>query len=187
MDAFIGEIRAFPFNFVPKGWLLCDGTILYLSNSPYNPLFNIIGTTYGGDGMSTMGLPNIKGRTCLCAVNTFSFYLGMMSGEQKVVLNQHTMPEHNHVLSGATVSGAGLMTKLTNQPAEGSYLSNAVVKTGATSGQPSMAYSNNDAPDTQLTNSAVSNVGSNQAHNNMQPSLVMRYFICYEGIFPSRS
>lgn len=189
MDAFIGEIRAFPYNFTPEGWYECDGS--YLSIAQDQILFAVIGTYYGGNGRTNFQLPNFTSRSSVPVSSGLqpggmNYLLGDIGGWNGIVLSYMEMPAHSHVLTGASVSGAGLISKLVNEPTNTSYVSNVVVKTGATSGVPSKAYSNVTPANTTLAVESVSITGQNAAHNNMQPSLTMRYFINYDGVFPPR-
>lgn len=189
MDAFIGEIRAFPYNFTPRGWLLCEGG--YVAISDFTALYSIIGITYGGDGRVSMRLPNIQGRSLISTGQSpvGSYYpWGYMGGADHIYITEHTMPAHPHVLSGATIPGTGLIAKLTNKASTtgDSYLSNVVVKTSATTGLPSRGYSNTTPANAALAYESMSLTGQTIPHNNMQPFLTMRYFINYDGIYPPR-
>lgn len=187
MDAYIGEIRAFPYNFTPEGWLPCEGG--YVSISQYQALYAIIGTAYGGDGRVSMQLPDLRGAACtgMGQMPGGNFYQwGYEGGSDHIYITHLTMPTHNHTLTGASVSGAGLISKLENEPTNTSYVSNVVVKTSATSGMPSKAYSNTTPANTTLAQESVSTTGQTMPHNNLQPSLVMTYFINYDGIWPPR-
>ncbi len=190
MDAFIGEIRAFPYSFTPEGWFECDGS--FISIAQYQVLFAVIGTFYGGNGRTNFQLPNFTSRSSAPVSSGLppggmNYITGDIGGWNGIVLNHLEMPVHNHVLTGATIAGAGLISKLENEPSSISYVSNLVVKTGATTGVPSKGYSNTTPANTTLADESISITGQNAAHNNMQPSLTMRYFINYDGFFPPRS
>lgn len=189
MDAFIGEIRAFPYNFTPLGWYYCNGQLLSVAED--QALFSIIFNMYGGDGRTNFRVPNLNGAAPVSSGNQpggSTYIEGMFGGQDTVQLYPDEMPVHNHLLSGATIPGIGLIAKLTNKASTNgdSYLSNVVVKTGATTGLPSRGYSNTTPANAALAYESMSIAGQNDAHINMQPFLAMRYFINYDGIYPQR-
>lgn len=190
MDAFIGEIRAFPYGFTPEGWYECDGS--YLDIAQDQILFAVIGTYYGGNGRTNFQLPNFTSRSSAPVSSGLQpggeiYETGYIGGWNGIVLSTDELPAHSHVLTGATIPGVGLISKLENQPGNTSYVSNLVVRTTATTGVPSKGYSNTVPSDTNLAWESISLTGQNAAHNNMQPSLTMRFFINYDGVFPQRS
>lgn len=189
MDAFIGEIRAFPYNFTPEGWYYCNGQLLSVVQNQL--LFSIIYNMYGGDGRTTFRVPNLNGAAPVSSGNQpggSTYDEGMFGGMDTVQLYSDEMPAHIHVLSGATIPGIGLIAKLTNKASTNgdSYLSNVVVKTSATTGLPSRGYSNTIPANAALANESMSITGQYNAHENMQPFLAMRYFINYDGTYPQR-
>ncbi|XJC72879.1 phage tail protein [Delftia tsuruhatensis] len=103
MDAFIGEIRQFPFNFAPKNWALCNGQLLAIQSNP--ALFSIIGTFYGGNGTTTFGLPNLIGHVVTGADPQQSWNIGSTEGTDSVTLLTTEMPQHNHLLTGLNNPG----------------------------------------------------------------------------------
>ena len=174
MDPFIGMIVLFAGNFAPRGWALCDGQVLSIASNA--ALFSILGTTYGGDGRTTFGLPDLRGRVSIHPGNgpgLSNYRLGQRGGAENVTLNMDQIPEHNHapVLHGH--SGNANNTLPTNH-----VLANAREVT----------YSD-QATDIQLNAAAITsnNVGDNQAHANIQPYLCVNYIIALTGTFPSRS
>ncbi|MFL6241305.1 MAG: phage tail protein [Actinomycetes bacterium] len=169
-EPFLGEIRLFPYNFAPRGWALCAGQILSISQN--TALFSLLGTTYGGNGQTTFALPDLRGRHAVSSGQGpgLSFYnLGEESGVESVTLTQQQMPQHNHLVS---VNNQGSSTGRPN----GNY-------PGQTSGNiyaPSSDGSTLAAP-------AVNNTGGSQPHENRPPYLVLNYCIALEGIYPSRN
>ncbi len=203
MEPFIGEIRAFPFDFTPRGWLLCNGEIL--SATTYEPLYAIIGNIYGGY-LDSFALPKIEGRTIIGTGNypsphlgpngkeqTFHYPTGSFGGIRECTLSTETMPAHNHNVSGANSPGS--IPILTHQAdASGtSYLTNVVGKFTAFSGIPANGYINTPTTTMPLNEGSISSTGGGTSgstaapHNNMQPYLTINYYICYQGYFPQRT
>ncbi|MCE1191426.1 MAG: tail fiber protein [Acidovorax sp.] len=171
MDPFIGEIRAFAFGMIPKGWAVCNGSLLAIAQN--QPLFSLLGTRYGGNGQTTFALPDLRGRTPVGYGQTQSggLPLGTNGGSETVALTTAQVPSHSHALRGTT----GLAT--TNNPANGVL--------AQTANAASAAYA---APGSAtLAAAAVASSGAGLAHENMQPSLVVNWCIAINGIFPSRN
>lgn len=162
-EPFIGEIRAFPYGFAPRGWALCNGNLLPIPQN--QALFSILGTTYGGDGRTTFALPNLQGRVPVHPGN--GIMQGQASGEEAHALAISEMPAHNHRAVGS--SGAA-STKV------------AAGNVWATT--QNLLYS--DTPGTQMSPQALGTAGNSQPHGNMQPYLVLSYCIAIVGIYPSR-
>jgi len=161
---YISEIRIMSFGFAPKGWAQCNGQLLPINQN--QALFSLIGTTYGGDGRTTFGLPNLQGRIPLHTGGGFE--LGSMGGEQAHTLTVGEIPMHTHTVSASSVDGDSPL------PA-GNYLG---------------AADNFYAPPVNavsLQQATVSNAGGGQPHDNMQPYLVLNYCIALQGIFPSQN
>lgn len=161
---FLSEIRIMAFGFAPKGWAQCNGQILQISQN--QALFSLLGTTYGGNGQTTYGLPNLQGRTAN-SVGT-GFVLGQSAGEAAHTLNANEVPSHTHTAYGSTTAADS------DLPAT-NYLG---------------AANNTYAPPADLTAihpSTVTSAGGGQAHNNMQPYLVLNFCIALTGIYPSQS
>lgn len=186
MDAFTGEIRAFGFQFAPIDWMPCNGQSLLVQQ--YQALFAVIGITYGGNGQTNFQLPNIpakvlNGQGTLTGGQTYN--CGGTGGVENVTLTTTNMPAHTHNFNAAFVQG-GASKEVTTPPASGSFVSNAFEKQGA-SFLAGRAYSNvTTLPDAYLNPLAITPNGGNGAHSNMMPFLVINYFICVNGIFPSR-
>lgn len=187
MDAFIGEIRPFAFGFVPRGWLPCDGQLLNISQ--YTPLFAILGITYGGNGTSTFGLPNLAGITPVgsgTSPTTGVWPLGDKTGAETVTLLSSEIPSHNHTLvmelPGATVQNDTSATPTANS----SWLSHPMQVTSPTAAIniPAFTPPASGNLDTNLHPSTIGIAGSSAPHENRQPYLAIQYCICNEGMFP---
>jgi microcystin-dependent protein len=178
MEGTIGEIRLFGGNFAPNHWAFCTGQIMSIAQNP--ALFSIVGTIYGGDGISTFALPNFAGRVAVGTGNLSGSYmeLGEMGGSEKVTLTQPQMPAHTHIAMAAVkplaMNGQGDETN----PGGGFMAS-------STSGD-IYSSSSNTVMGASPVNVTVNNSGSSHPHENMQPWLALNYIICLEGIFPSR-
>lgn len=172
-EPFIGEIATFGFNFAPRGWAKCDGQLLQISSN--TALFSLLGTTYGGDGRTTFGLPDLRGRAALhqgAGPGLTNHPMGQKAGAETVALNASTMPVHTHAatLRGSIVAPIGTATPTGMVLAAGNkYLP---------------GNSDTDMGGTSITNA---DTGGGQAHANMQPYLVVNYCIALEGVFPSRN
>ena len=163
---YVGEIRIFAGNFAPAGWMFCEGQLLPISEN--ETLFQLIGTTYGGDGESTFGLPDLRGRLPIHQGN--GFILAETGGAEEITLTTTQIPSHTHPMlaSGNTATGTAP--------------SNAVLaaSTGAT-----ISPYGTDAPLTNLAPQAIGPVGGSQPHTNFQPYLCLDFIISLFGIFPS--
>jgi microcystin-dependent protein len=165
---FIGEIRLFGGNFAPAGWALCDGSILPISEN--DALFNLIGTTYGGDGQVTFALPDLRGRVPMhmgTGPGGVPFVIGERSGAETVTLTQNQIPNHTHLPVAATSAGP-------TNPA------NAVWGYAAQA-RPYAA----PPADINMDLAAVGTAGGSQPHENMMPFLGVNFIISLFGIFPS--
>jgi microcystin-dependent protein len=169
---FVGECRIFGGNFAPSGWMLCAGQLLPISENEI--LFNLIGTTYGGDGASTFGLPDLQGRVPIHQGTSLgvTFTVAEKAGVENVTLSVNQMPGHSHALL-----------------ASGSNGSSAFVQNNVLASAPStQAYvKNNPTIDTPLKSQSVSNAGGSLPHSNLQPYLTMSWIISLFGIFPSQT
>jgi len=166
---YVGEIRMFAGNFAPAGWMFCEGELLPISE--YETLFNLIGTTYGGDGQSTFALPDLRGRVPIHFGNGFT--LAETGGVETVTLTVSQIPAHSHPLL-ATIN-----------PASGTAPSPSVTM-GIASASTITPYGT-DAPTTSLHPSSISNVGGSQPHDNFQAYLCVNFIISLFGIFPSQT
>ena len=172
-EQFLGEIRAFSFGFPPKGWALCNGQLLPIVQN--QALFALLGTTYGGDGRITFGLPNLQGRIAAHTGNGFS--QGQQVGEAAHTLSLQEMPGHTHSLNGFTSPQTP-----TNVP-DGTTLLTAAT-TDQTGTPQVQIYA---PPGTTVVAQNTGTSGGSQPHQNMMPFLTMSYCIALTGIFPSRN
>ncbi|HEY6621176.1 MAG TPA: tail fiber protein [Steroidobacteraceae bacterium] len=174
---FIGEIRMFAGNFAPVGWAFCQGQLIPISEN--DVLFNLIGTTYGGDGQSTFALPNLSSRIPIHVGP--GFVLGQSAGEESVTLTTNQIPSHSHPVRTATAAqGGGTGTPGGNIIAD---------ETGATvNPQPHTytAYVSN-ANQRALAPNSIQTAGGSQPHDNMVPFVVVNFIISLFGVFPSQS
>jgi len=162
---YIGEIRIFAGNFAPYGWNFCDGTIMPISE--YETLFNLIGTTYGGDGQSTFALPDLRGRLPLHFGNGFT--LAETGGVEVVTLTVSQIPAHSHPML-ASMDIPALATPSAN-----------------VTGQAAAKFYRAGTPAVVMNAAAVSSVGGSQPHSNFQPYLCLNFIISLFGIFPTQN
>ncbi|MDZ4363859.1 phage tail protein [Brevundimonas sp.] len=180
MDAYTAEIRAFPFDVIPAGWLPCDGRTVPVT--AYPALSGTIGTLYGGDGVRTIGLPNLNGRAPMGegqGPGLTTAPLARKSGQGQVTLTTDQIPQHTHDV----VANSGTYAAMTDVPGSTTSLSRVIVPNG-TATSVAENFSSVGAIDTRLSADAVgSNLGG-EGHNNVQPVLAIRYCICVDGIYP---
>lgn len=164
-DPYIGEIRVVGFNFAPQGWALCNGQLLSIADN--TALFQLLGTTYGGDGQNTFALPNLQGRIPFHQGN--SFVIGSTAGTETVTLTATQMPAHTHPLAANSSPG-------TQAAPTGGYWAQS----------PLGAYST-EATANSMAATAIGNTGGSQPHDNMPPFLVVNFVISLFGIFPTQN
>lgn len=172
-EPFIGQIVITGFNFAPRGYATCDGQVLSIAQ--YTALFSLLGTTYGGNGQTTFGLPDLRGRAAMNqgqGPGLTNRTIGESAGETAHTLTTAEMPIHNHMLMASSIAGSSLSPL-------GKYF--AADATGAIK-----TYSDAN-PDTTMNPNVIGLSGGNQPHSNMQPYLVINFSIALEGIFPSRN
>jgi len=163
---YVGEIRMFGGNFAPVGWMFCEGQLLPISQ--YEALYNLIGTTYGGDGQSTFGLPDLRGRLPIHQGNGFT--LAQNGGAETITLTVAQIPSHTHAFQASQTAGNAATP-------QGAYAANSttilpyLVATGTTA----------------MGANIMTNTGSSQPHNNLQPYLCVSFIISLFGVFPSQT
>lgn len=172
MDAFIGQIQPFGFNFAPRNWSFCDGTLIPISQN--TALFSLLGTSFGGDGKTTFGLPKLN-TAAICAPGRGPGLslrtLGEYFGEQAVTLTLQELPQHTHTPNALSFARG--------QARSQTPLSDGGVTVGE------VELYNNGAPNAAMAPQSVSPQGGGLAHNNMQPFLAMNYSISLYGVYPS--
>jgi microcystin-dependent protein len=164
-EPFLSEIKIMSFNFPPKGWALCNGQLLPINQN--QALFALLGTTYGGNGQTTFGLPNLRGRVPIHFGNGHD--LGETAGSTSVTVNIQQLPPHTHLVQA------------TNNAANSDDATNNVLGQAGQNVYAAFAAGNPMGPQ------AVTSVGGSQPHNNMMPYLVLNFCIALQGIFPSRN
>lgn len=179
MEGYLSEIRIFAGNFPPRGWAFCNGSQLAISS--FDALYALIGTTYGGDGVNTFNIPDLRGRV---PVGTGqgpglpAVALGQVMGTESTTMTTSQMPAHNHVASGSLAipvyKGAGNIGSPTDAVLAG--LNSAYSSAGQ-----------DGALKPQIVSLTVSSTGGNTPFSIIQPYLTTNYIICIEGIFPSRN
>lgn len=170
-DPFVAEIRIFAGNFVPTGWANCNGRLLPISQN--TALFSLLGTTYGGDGKSTFGLPDLQGRAPMQwgdGPGLTPRDLGESSGSETVTVLESEMPSHSHNLR--SVNDVGDINDPTN--------SSIARSSGAS------VYNAANSPLVPMSAFAVGQSGMSMPHNNMQPYLALMFIIALQGVFPPR-
>jgi microcystin-dependent protein len=167
---FIGQVIPVPYNFAPQGWAFCNGQLLSIAQN--TALFSLLGTSFGGDGRSTFGLPNLEGSVAIDAgqgPGLSPYNLGETGGSDSVTLTLNQLASHSH---GALAFGRGGDN---NSPAGADWAKPASDTPYGTSSPPGA-----------MTAGATSSVGNNQPHENRQPYLVLNYIIALQGVYPSR-
>jgi len=162
-EPFLSEIRIMSFGFAPRGWALCNGQLLPINQN--QPLFSLLGTTFGGDGRVNFALPNLQGRAPIHVGSGHT--LGERGGEQAHTLSIAELPTHTHAVAASSVATGG------NANGTGRFLG----------GGNNVYHSPTNL--TSLNPATVTSVGGSQAHLNMQPFLILNFCIALQGIFPS--
>lgn len=168
---FLGEIRMFGGNFAPRGWAFCNGALVAISQN--DALYALIGTTYGGDGQNTFGLPGLQGRLPIhqgTLPGGSTYVIGQVLGSETVTLTPNQMPAHQHAVAANSNNG-------TSPNPSASFVA-------ATSLSPFVQSVPTDQP---LGAQSINGAGGSQPHSNMMPFLCVSFIIAMEGIFPSRN
>jgi microcystin-dependent protein len=169
---FVGEIMMFAGNFAPAGWALCNGQLMAISQN--TALFSLLGTFYGGDGVTTFALPNLQSRVAIHqgqGPGLSPYVLGQQAGTETVTVTQNEMPSHNHAAVVVTIGASD--SPVNKLPASDPGGNVAQFKTGAANAQ--------------MAANAVNLTGGNQPHSNIQPVLTLNFCIALFGVFPSRN
>lgn len=180
MEPFLGQIMMFAGNFAPRGWAKCDGQLLPINQ--YSALFSLLGTTYGGDGRTTFGLPDLRGRAPIhygSGPGLAPVVWGQRGGSESFTLTAQNLPSHNHTIKVSPGNGDN------STPVNGNSIAASVAPDGRSS-NPVNGF-NNSTPDIQLNSQSVTNTGGNIAVNKRSPYLGVIHVIATVGIFPSRS
>jgi len=169
-DQYMGEIRMFAGGYAPQGWALCNGQLLPITDN--EALFTLIGTTYGGDGMTTFGVPDMRGRVPVSVGNGggSNYMLGQKSGAENVTLLTAQMPAHGHLPAAQSALGDQPL------PTNNVWAAKQVFEKPAA-----------DTPLVAMSAAAVLSAGGNQSHDNLMPFMALTFIIATQGIFPSQA
>ncbi|WP_158928466.1 phage tail protein [Acidisphaera sp. S103] len=181
---YLGQIEAFPYNFAPKGWAFCAGQLLSIQQN--TALFSLLGTTYGGNGVQTFGLPDLRGRIAMgqgSGTGLTPRVIGELFGEQNHTVLYNEMPMHTHPLNTAANSATA---NNVNTPSSSVVLGNATGKDGSNTFTISPYAATPPAPTVVMAPNAITMSTGNQPHPNTMPYLVMQFCIALQGVFPSR-
>jgi microcystin-dependent protein len=208
MDAYLGEIKCFAGDYAPKGWFICAGQVLKISD--YNALYSLLGIQYGGDGITTFALPDLRGRAPMgsgSAPGLTTRVTGQLIGTEAVALTTHEIPNHFHSIVNQTTvtnnlsgNGTGTIkclaatgnadTPKDNYPANAPNRTNTFSNTVASDLLNSEALQMNANVEGNVNihiSSQCNTAGNSVPHNNMQPWSCLNFIICYSGIYPPRS
>jgi microcystin-dependent protein len=163
-EPFVGEIRMFGGTFAPQGWAFCDGSLLPISQNPV--LFTLIGTTYGGDGVTTFALPDLRGRIPMHEGG--GFIQGESAGSESVTVSTGQLPAHTHSIKGQSADGGQI------GPGNGTWAASSLVQ-----------FSPN-APNATMNPASFSSAGGSQPHDNMMPFQTITFIIAVLGVFPTQ-
>lgn len=173
-EAYLGEIRLFPYTFAPDGWLDCDGSLQSIATNEY--LYQLLGTTYGGDGINTFALPDLRGRVPIhqgTGPGLSPYGLGQMAGTETVTLLPNQIPSHTHPFAAVDISANG------NTPGP-------KVQLGSVSGDTLYTNDITGVASAALAAGAVDAFGGSQPHDNTMPTLAVRFCICTAGVYPQQ-
>lgn len=164
MEPYVGEIRMFGGTFAPEGWQFCNGQLLSIAENEM--LYSLLGTMYGGDGVNTFGVPDLRGRVPLHQASGYA--MGQMGGTETVTLTQQQLAVHTHAASARTANGTMAA------PAAHFWAGNA-----------ENACFSSAAPDVNFNTGAIAAVGGGRPHQNMMPFLTLSFIIATAGIYPT--
>lgn len=179
---YVGQILMFGGNFAPVGWAMCAGQLVPISEN--ETLFNLIGTTYGGDGQNTFALPDLRGRVPVHmgqGGGLSNYVIGEQTGVENVTLTTQQIPSHNHNVLTKTGSTTGNQST----PANTLFLGDEFAQPAPSS--TAFTYTNNTAALVALGPKTIGPDGGSQPHNNIQPILVLNYIISLFGVYPSQN
>ena len=177
---FLGEVRPWALNFAPRGWLMCQGQILPISQ--FTALFSLLGTIYGGNGTTNFALPDLRSRVPMkfgTDANGNNYVIGEQGGEEAVTITSFTLPIHNHAFSGTT-SPADI-----KRPVTGSAFAQSTTAQSVSPGN--SFYAAADSHVVSMNPNTVQIYGAGLPHENRQPFLAINWCIAVQGIFPSRN
>jgi microcystin-dependent protein len=171
-EPFLGELRLVPYNFAPRGWAACNGQVMAITQN--TALFSLLGTTYGGNGVTTFNLPDLRSRVPIHTgegAGLSPYTLGQMGGEESVTLTTQQLPAHNHLLQASNTNG------------------NTMGPNGAVPARAKkvLRYASDPDGNTFMNQATVTPTGQSLPHDNVPPYLVLQWIIALEGIFPSRN
>jgi microcystin-dependent protein len=177
-EPYLGEIRMFGGNFAPRGWVMCDGQLVSIAEN--DALYNLLGTTYGGDGVNTFGIPDLRGRvpTHQGSKNGQTYVMGQLAGTESVSLIANQLPAHYHPVYAASTPGT------TGVPTTATMISDQ-----GPAGATIFAYAPYNSANAQIALSAASTTvaGGGQPHENRQPYLGVNFILATAGIYPPQS
>jgi len=182
-NPFLGEIRMFAGNFAPRGWAFCNGQLLAISQN--DALYALIGTTYGGDGVNTFGVPDMRGRLPLGmgqGPGLSTYVIGQMAGTESVTLTLPQTPAHSHTLNATSANGNVAVPNNQTLPAAPDAATPHTTASLYVEATPNTVVQNAMDP-TSISASG----GGNQPHENRMPMLAFNFIIALEGVFPSRN
>jgi microcystin-dependent protein len=178
-NPYLGEIRCFGFQFAPVGWAACNGQLIAIATN--TALFSILGTTYGGDGVTTFGLPNLQGRIPMHWGNGpagFNTVIGETQGATTVTLTTTQIPSHTHSITAADLPPGGIVERVASPAGGSAYLADS---------SPDAVWNKTPTVNAAFSSKAIGVTGGSQPHDNTQPYLAVNFCIALEGIFPSRN
>lgn len=174
-DPFVGEIKMFAGNFPPNGWQLCQGQLIPISEN--ETLFQLIGTTYGGDGENTFALPNLASRVAIHQGQgpgiTQSYIIGEIAGTEEVTLTTQQIPQHTHIAVTASTGQVGTAANNILADAQSTQTGPRIYSTQATN--------------VTMNANTIAPAGGSQPHSNIQPTLAINFIISLFGIFPTQN